>query len=155
MEAVEERKTALDGKWTVVQVPAEDLPSFWAQIEEALDFAPEIWNQLDTKQNIFYALRNGYSQCWVIFRGDEALTCAFTRLLEFPSGVRVVRMWGMVGELDDSLPVIGDALRQYCVRQGATKFEVEGRFGWERLLKPFGMKRDRVILSTDVRERMH
>lgn len=142
-------------KWTVVQVRPHELDACWGRIEAALDHAPEMWSELDTKENIYASLRDGYCQCWIAFRWDEAITCMFTRLLEFPSGIRVVRAWGMVGELEDSLPVLAVHMRAYCARQMATRFEVEGRLGWMRLLRHFGMEVERVILKIDLKDRMH
>lgn len=142
-------------EWHSFQLTSDAVDRYWGGIEIALDSAPHLWELFDTKENLYYILSRGLAQCWVVFKGDEHKCTYFTRVNEYPSGAKLVTVWWMVGDLEDSLPTLHDTMYDFCIKMGAQYFEVEGRPGWERMLRPYGMVRDRVILRKTVTERMH
>lgn len=141
--------------WQVIPIPPSEILNCWQQIEASLDHDPEVWNVLDTKESIQRNLLHGLSVAWATFYGDRHLSMMMTRILDFPSGVRVLSIWFMAGELDRSLPIMSDAIRAYAIRIGAHHVEVEGRRGWAKVLAPYGFKETRVTLRAPVMERMH
>jgi hypothetical protein len=141
--------------WHSFQLSAEAVDRYWEGIETALDHAPHIWERFNTKESLYSMLTTGFIQCWVVFLGEEHMCTYFTKVNTYPSGVKEVTVWWMVGELEDSLPVLCDTMRHFCLSIEAHAFEVEGRPGWERMLKNFGMVKDRVILRKTLTERMH
>lgn len=145
----------VEGEWQSFQLSADAVERYWEGIEVALDSAPHLWEHLDTKDYMFTLLTSGMAQCWVVFHGNRHTCTYFTKVNSFPSGTTVVTVWWMVGDLEDSLPTLADTMKHFCLSIGAQYFEVEGRTGWERMLRKYGMVKDRVILRTTVMERMH
>jgi hypothetical protein len=92
-------------------------------------------------------LIDGTAQLWVLRKGGDPIAAAVSELVPSPLGLvvhgRLCAGKGMSGWLEDLIACI----TRHAKEAGAVGIEIEGRAGWERLLKARGWHRKAVVMA--------
>lgn len=112
--------------------------------------APALVQSGETVTELIDLLLENKNQLWVLRKGGDPVAVAVSELIETPLGL-VAHGRLLAGENMETW--VGDAI--YCIAQhakeaGAVAVEIDGRKGWERLLKPRGWKLAKVTMRMDL-----
>lgn len=119
----------------------------WPRIETLLKddgLLSDAW----TPQQVLEALIEMRMQAWAAGGTNLLLLTQFYR-----TGTTAIFQifWAHGEELQKWLPLMSDAFDRFAAFHGAEKIEIQGRKGFERLLKPFGFEVDYVTYSRRVK----
>jgi len=140
----------------VCVLEGESFSAMWPQISEQLDLIKHVWWDRWTKEEIFCAVLQRRLQCWGIGPPSAHRLVVFSQILRFENVTTLQVMLAFGQSLELALPVLAATLEKFARSAGCGKIEVVGRAGWEKLLAPYGMRLESVILSKRVSEmRVH
>jgi hypothetical protein len=100
------------------------------------------------------ALADGDLQLWLVVDDDEGEVLA-AMLTEVQAGddMQVVNAVSMAGErLQEYLGMISDGVGTWARLKGYDELRVEGRLGWEPVLKDWGFRKQAVVMSRRLQE---
>lgn len=130
---------------------------YWPQIEAELRTVPHLWEDRWRPEHFFQMAMSGHSQIWAVGTERDIELIAFTQVNVFPVArmLWVSLVFGKLSENDEALDRLNAVLEGFALMQNCARIEGEGRPGWERKLRRFGATRTRVVVSREVRGRMH
>lgn len=120
-------------------VPQGEVPLVWDQVKDFLEGATD---RTDGRVDIYDVqdeLEMGSYQLWIAFTGTgEIVGAVTTRIIEYPQ--RRMLHGDMAGGkgLKDWQTKMLELLDQFAKDQKCSAFEMYGRRGWEKVLKPYG-----------------
>jgi hypothetical protein len=130
------------------RVRAEDIPDLWPHLEPLFARACEADPSDLTVERIKAEAVSGRRMIWTLTDGDRAapLLSAFSTV---DDGLKVC-IGPLAGdEMELWLPLLCD-LESHAKEAGFSVSHIEGRPGWQRVLKPYGYRVARVVLEKDL-----
>lgn len=70
---------------------------------------------------------------WLVMSGDQCTGICLTQILQWPR-LREARFWGIAGRGFENWRHLQPVLEAWARSKGCTRFAMEGRVGWARLL---------------------
>ena len=124
---------------------------FWPQVERLLDARPELWNRAFTKETLFEWIMSNRMQLWVVHTKNVVRLAMLTQFYVTPTS-NVGQVWWAQGEgLRAMLPMLSLMLEKFAGERGATRVEVVGRKGLEKVLAPLGFEFESATYSRKIR----
>ena len=128
------------GDLRVVPIPAALVPEVWDEAAPLIDKALAYTSGRFELEDIEVALAEGRMSLVVTFDGGEMIGAMTVEIVDYPR-LRALRVIHVGGErypewMMAAKSVLDDGAR----RVGATRLEMEGRPGWERIFKGLGTK---------------
>lgn len=128
-----------------------EIQRYWGQIERALDEQPELWNGAWTKDDLLANAIAGNVQVWAL-SVDNVLTLVLMTQFYSTFTTKYLQVFWAFGEnLIETASLLDGAFDYFAAQHGASKFEVVGRKGFERVLRPLGFSPTCVTFMRDVR----
>jgi len=128
----------------------QKIEKYWPQIEQALDVQPELWDVANTKDSLLARALAGHIQVWALATNDVLHVVFFTQLYQTVTTTIFQIFWAYGEDLISSMPFVNDAFDSFAAAQGASRIEVQGRKGFEPLLKRIGYNVDYVTYTRPV-----
>jgi hypothetical protein len=136
----------------VAYLTPEMFDHYWPELEQILDFEPELWNKVFTKQNIRDRVHSTEIQAWVVFNGQVIRLVFFTQRYVSPNGIATLQLFWMYGTgLKEVIYLLDDVVDKFAAMLECQRLEVCGRKGFERLLAPLGAEYQYTVYSRPVR----
>ena len=126
------------------------IAKYWPQIEQALDVQPELWNVANTKDSLLDRALAGHIQVWALDTNGTLHVVFFTQLYRTITTTIFQIFWAYGERLVSSMPFVNDVFDNFAAQQGASRIEVQGRKGFEPLLKKLGYGLDYVTYTRPV-----
>lgn len=125
-------------KENVYLLSSEQFYFYWPRIEQGL-FDIEFFDYYKP-QTVFDRCLKGAMQCWALSNGEIQLIIV-SEIIHYDTG-KVLRFIAAFGTgIDRYLEAAKDVFPRVARSQGCTGYEVIGRDGWGKKLKPLGFKR--------------
>lgn len=145
--ALEASKVGTADRWHVGIMSKDEIAFFWKEVNDALDETQELWADYYSKVDIIDALSKDEMYLLAAAK-DEVIhlltLCAFN---DFPAGRRLTCFW-MYGEgLEEAAKLIDKRLEEFALITNAKYIDGYGRRGYERILRPYGYKFQRVHVA--------
>lgn len=122
----------------------------WPHIEQVLHLYGDLIQDIYTPDHVLARALSEDIQVWFLTRDDEVHLVIFSQFLTtFVSRIFQV-FFAAGGDLVENLPLI-DGLYKFGQQGGATKFEIQGRPGFLRVLKPFGFELEHLTYSKPIK----
>lgn len=106
-----------------------------------------------TLEGVVEQLQKGDLQLWACHAKGKHLF-VITELIQEITGLTVHIVLGG-GRLDKDMIRYLDLIETWAKGLGATGFVIWGRWGWEKLLRPFGFKFETAVFRRTFTERLH
>lgn len=122
----------------VYMLGKEQLEHYRRQIDECLDADPVLWNRrFNDKEDIWHNVFTDYVQMWAVCDAD-CIHCVFmTEIVSRPR--RILRLFWAYGQgLVKSFPLVDMVVDRFATGMECEEIEIEGRRGWEKVIKANG-----------------
>lgn len=118
---------------------AEEMAPLWPDILRCFETYCARFGDDETVENMLEQCRNGRRQLWII--QDETgrvLLAPVTEIVKIDATGALRFVCVEIGgeRLQEAMPLLAEMERWAAEEKGCTEFELVGRKGWERLLKP-------------------
>ncbi len=134
----------------------DEVVHYWPDIANSLAKVSHIWDDCYTLDSLLHGALEQKIQIWSAGDDIQHKIILFTDVLLTPEGNRYMRIFLAVGEgIEEYLPMLDATLDRFAQIQGCTHILIEGRSGWERLLKPIGFKKRHVALTRRVKSTLN
>lgn len=145
MTAVAEK---LEEVW-VTGVPKEKIHLIWPQAKESLSRVEEQVPRELSMDDLLQNLLSGQMQLWFIAEGPKVLAFFVTKLVTYShmKGIQVLWLAGEGSEI--WLDKTHETLIEWGKSLGASRLELIGRKGWQRVLAPYGWEQPHVVLHKE------
>jgi len=91
------------------------------------------------------------AQLWVAREGDGILGAWTTRIVTYHAGAKVCEIVFCGGSAIERWMIPGlNMLEAWAKAQGCDRMEAIGRHGWERMLEPYGYRREYIVLEKEL-----
>ena len=124
----------------VFQYTGEQIEAHWPSIDEALEADTSLWDSMYSKLALMEGFQSGFIQLWGVSSSDAVHALFMTRVFEVPAGKTVQLFWMFGREVVSQLGNLDTVMDRFAASAGATRIEIVGRKGWEKLLKPLGFE---------------
>ena len=121
-------------------------PHFVPALKETWHLLADVW----TEDNLLVAAMTGRVQLWAYKEGDELKGRFLTQFYQTETTPIFQIFWAYCDGLEEMLPILSDAFDNFAASNGATKIEIQGRRGFERMLKRQNFDVDYVVYSRRV-----
>lgn len=122
---------------------------WWPQFEAALKDSRELLVDSFTNEAILAAIVGSRIQMWVV-SAETAEVFILSQFYQTETTTVFQIFWTYGENFQKYLPLLADGFDQFARHHGATKIEIQGRKGFERLIKPYGYELDYVTYSRRV-----
>lgn len=113
-------------------------------IQDAIDSCDEPYALPDIKIEI----DNNRMQLWAIFSKNNEIQASFVTSIAYNGRVLIIFFAGGEG-IGDWLNYFNELMR-WGKDNGCSSCEVHGRLGWDKVLKPYGFRRKKVVLEREL-----
>lgn len=115
----------------------KDIGTIWQEVEPILSRAirSDHFNMID----IYMLLQKGQMQLWVGENNGKIEAVMTTEIIIYPQCKECVLVH-MAGNWDDGFKSYLDYIKEWAKTNNCSKIIIEGREGWQRLLKDFFKK---------------
>lgn len=129
---------------------------WWPQITEQLDTIPHTWERWWTKESMYHAIQQGWSQCWAACKNESIELVVITSILEYPSNNKILVTNLTFGRnLDEHIHLVEATLENFAREMECMGHEVRGRRGWEPRLKRLGFEFQQIVMYKPIESRRH
>jgi len=129
-------------------LPAE-LAGVWQQFAEVLGDCRETWYPWWDIRDIKAHLLTGDSQLWTVIDEKGIYLWFMTEIIIYPRQTELRIWWASGVQFTACVPIVIPAMRSYARHVGARTITMVGRTGFERVLKPFGVKVQNVTYAME------
>lgn len=134
-------------EFSFVPIPGEALDMWWDKLCVLLEESPETWANYYNLHNIYQQIEVGELQLFVILKDFSMEFAMLTRVNRYPKVTTVNCIWCSGREIDRFLPMALESIDRFAYSVGANMIKLQGRFGWKRLLAPYGYGLEMVQLK--------
>lgn len=110
-------------------------------IQAAIDSGDEPYQLEDIKKEI----DKNQMQLWSIMSNNDKILAAFVTTIAYKDRVLLIFFAG--GEEMEKWLSLIDELTRWGKDNGCTSCQVHGRVGWDRMLKPFGFHKKKIVVE--------
>jgi len=133
---------------TVIELLEPDrVQLYWPEIVRQLNECPQVWRKWWTLDALYDAAAAHYIQCWAVGTEDSIHGMAFSRITELPTGsffqVFLSCGHGLIEKADE----IEATWERFADYHNCVMAEINGRPGWERVLKKRGFEKTSTTMS--------
>ena len=148
-----EWESVVEGEYSVLIVPPELIASIWSSLEPLLLERSDLWEMAQDLETIRTLLEAGALGLWSVAKDGVQLIWVITLFKVYPAMRTLNVCWAMGEKLESYLPMLLEALELFAARNDCSMVVIEGRKGWERVLKPFGYKHLAHLIAKEVTHR--
>ncbi len=130
----------------LIAIPAPQLAEAWPRVSHLFDVMAATCGGRQAVRDLVGLVVSGHAQLWASATDQEIIGTALTEIQSYPrqKDAHLFAAGGIgAKECISLIPHFEDWARD----QGCAVLKVSGRDGWDRLLKPRGFERARVILE--------
>lgn len=124
----------------LILLDEDSLVRAWPRIELALDADPTLWNGAWTKDELLANAISGHVQVWVVELDNFYTMIVMTQIYRNTVAATLQIFWAYGEDMFRALDLMSDVFDAYGAQHGATKLEIVGRKGFERVLRPYGFE---------------
>ena len=152
---LENYEPIVQGVYSVHTVPGVMIESIWPQLETKLMERSDLWELGQDPESMKIALQCGMFHLWTVTKENEQLIWVITSFRAYPACRVLAVSWAMGERLEEYLPVLLDGLEEVAAKNFCRFVLVEGRRGWERVLKPFGYAHLQAVMGKEIVDRRY
>lgn len=131
----------------VKAVPAAELDEWLPKIEWHLESFSERGRRSMLPEDFIPELQDGSKQLWLVLREDNSIAAAALTCIQ-DDRTKTCIICNCAGERPEEwADVLLATVLVWSRAIGSTKLETVSRPGWEKLLKPLGMRRTHTVLE--------
>lgn len=154
LEAVFEPKA--DRKVEICAFTVDELMHYWPDIAQSLALVPHTWEDSYTLDSLLHGALEQKLQVWAVGDDTRHRVILFTDVLLTSAGDRHLRIFLAVGQgIVEYLPMLDATLDRFAEIQGCSHVFIEGRDGWERMLRSIGFKKRHITLTRRVKSSLN
>lgn len=135
-------------------IPPASLSIWWGAVERFLTQCPDTWNEYETVESIYDALRTGQHRLAVLLEDNKVKFCGIFQVNEYPK-VQTVQVFWCAGENmgRQELEPFMMGLESFAKKNGLAYVECgPSRPGFERWLGPMGYEKVRVYTRKKIQQ---
>jgi len=111
-------------------------PELWAQFRQMMGGVVDRSRGRLTIETLIDDLECGAVTLWAVMEYEQVVSFATTRVIDYPSRLRVFRIDNAAGRMEDALEFMPTMMR-LAQEAGAHKLRIEGRDGWKAVFPDF------------------
>lgn len=138
----------------LVELKGPRLAQNWAKIENTLLENHKLVEDVFTPDQLLAQIAAGGVQVWLATKEGEPIVILLSQFYT-TLVTRVFQIFFAVGiDMVENIELIS-GLEKFAAEGGATRFEIQGREGFGRVLKPYGFEKEYVVFSKPMNWREH
>lgn len=135
-----------NGALVIVPVTADVFPDWAEVLSWHFDSFAERSSGANTVESIAKSVLDRETQCWVVMDGAAVKACALTHIAN-DAGKTCIILACAGEDFQSWFEFLFENLYAWSKEVGSSKLEIHARPGWEKFLKPLGLKKTHTVME--------